>query len=250
MSISPLALKAKQVIEAQWLHGPAFDLATQAAEVLESAQMLMSPELAAELERLRSQVAGMANPPRELFLALYDGAEPELFTTVEAARDCCDDLAKVDAHGKCWDWTVDEHGIHVQFWTHSDDDRPTGETSGTVTSIVVKGNEPLSELEQLRAEVAALKAERHSTNEKLSEAAEALREQRDRIADLEAELRIGAPWTCPVCSKENNRDVCVICETDRPESDVVAARSADRLTRLLAPTQALRGDETAEAGDA
>jgi hypothetical protein len=38
-----------------------------------------------------------------------------------------------------------------------------------------------------------------------------------RVAELEAELRIGAPWTCPVCSKENRRDVCAICETDRPE---------------------------------
>ncbi|MET8766381.1 hypothetical protein [Streptomyces sp. NPDC004658] len=47
--ISPLAMKAKQVIEAQWLHGPAYDLATQAAEALEDRQMLQSPEAAREL---------------------------------------------------------------------------------------------------------------------------------------------------------------------------------------------------------
>ncbi|MEJ8671925.1 hypothetical protein WKI71_36845 [Streptomyces sp. MS1.AVA.1] len=48
MSISPLALQAKKVIEAAWLHGPAFDLASQAAFALESTQMLQSPETAAE----------------------------------------------------------------------------------------------------------------------------------------------------------------------------------------------------------
>lgn len=48
MTISPLALQAKRVIEAAWLHGPAFDLASQAAFALESTQMLQSPETAAE----------------------------------------------------------------------------------------------------------------------------------------------------------------------------------------------------------
>ena len=42
-------------------------------------------------------------------------------------------------------------------------------------------------------------------------------EARARIAELEAELGIGTPWKCPVCSKENTRDVCAICETDRPD---------------------------------
>lgn len=42
--------------------------------------------------------------------------------------------------------------------------------------------------QELRAQVAELQAERHSTNEALSDAAEALRANRDRIAELEAEL--------------------------------------------------------------
>ncbi|WP_155054564.1 zinc finger Ran-binding domain-containing protein [Streptomyces blattellae] len=40
---------------------------------------------------------------------------------------------------------------------------------------------------------------------------------RARVAELEAGLRIGAPWTCGVCGNANRRDVCVICETDRPD---------------------------------
>jgi hypothetical protein len=52
--ISSLAMLAKRVIEAAWLNGPSYDLATQAAEALESAQMLQSPETAAETMRLEA----------------------------------------------------------------------------------------------------------------------------------------------------------------------------------------------------
>jgi hypothetical protein len=45
-----------------------------------------------------------------------------------------------------------------------------------------------SEVDVLLARVAELEAERHSTNESLSEAAEQLRADRDRIAELEARL--------------------------------------------------------------
>lgn len=130
-----------------------------------------------ELNDLRMRLAGMANPPREVFLALYESAEPELFTTAEAARECCDDYAKTDAHDRYWDWTVNEFGTHIQFWTHPDDDRPLSETSGSVTPIVVQGADNLSELETLRARVAELETERHSTNEALDDAVQALRER-------------------------------------------------------------------------
>ena len=106
--------------------------------------MTLPLSVVVELNDLRTRLAGLANPPREVFLALYDGAEPELFTTVEAARAYCDDLAPVDAYGKGWDWLVNEHGIHVQFWTHPDDDRPLSETSGSVTAVVVQGPEPVA----------------------------------------------------------------------------------------------------------
>lgn len=69
MTISKLAMAAKKRIEAEWLHGEAYDLATQAAEGLESAQMLQSPETAAELERLRARVAELeaAQKPSETY---------------------------------------------------------------------------------------------------------------------------------------------------------------------------------------
>lgn len=71
---------------------------------------------------------------------------------------------------------------------------------------LLQSPETAAETELLRARVAELEAERHSTNEALSDAAEALREQRDRIAELEA------------------------------------AQSRDALTRTYAPVAALRED--------
>lgn len=57
MNVSLLALAAKKVIDATWLHGDAYDLSSQAAFALESAQMLQSPETAAESAKLRQDYA-------------------------------------------------------------------------------------------------------------------------------------------------------------------------------------------------
>lgn len=89
-----------------------------------------------------------------------------------------------------------------------------------------------------------------------------------RIAELEAELRIGSPWKCDVCGKDNRRDVCVICETDRPEprertvdedpiafaltekaADVVAEATVTRSARKLRDLLAGQRDAVAEAGE-
>ncbi|MFI7394060.1 hypothetical protein [Streptomyces tendae] len=64
--ISPLAMTAKKVIEAAWLNGPTYDMAVQAAEALESAQLLQSPDLAAEHEQLRTKYAEAAATAAEL----------------------------------------------------------------------------------------------------------------------------------------------------------------------------------------
>jgi hypothetical protein len=74
MTISPLALKAKKVIEAAWLRGPSYDLASQAAFALESAQLLQSPETAAELARLRKYAENRQSREEELLATMgqYD----------------------------------------------------------------------------------------------------------------------------------------------------------------------------------
>lgn len=63
------------------------------------------------------------------------------------------------------------------------------------------------------AELARLREERHSTNEALSDAAEQLRVQRDRIAELEAAVKpLPVVENCPICGEglddENISDFC------------------------------------------
>jgi hypothetical protein len=75
VSASPLALGAKKVIDAAWLHGDAYDLSSQAAFALESAQLLMSPETAAEVESLRARVAELEAERRSTNESLSEAAE-------------------------------------------------------------------------------------------------------------------------------------------------------------------------------
>ena len=183
MSISSLAMTAKKVIDAAWENGPSYDLASQAAFALESAQLLQSPETAAELE-------------------------------------------------------------------------------------------------VLRARVGELLAERHTTNEALSEAAEALRENRSRIAELERpaverhrrEVRESYRWLAGHAREDRDFEGEAVVLQQLREREAVWARedelakefatdplavkpwvpgpsaegSADKLTRLFAPTQALREEITEE----
>jgi hypothetical protein len=113
------------------------------------------------------------------------------------------------------------------------------------------------ELEGLRAEVAVLREERHSTNESVSEAAEALRVQRDRLAELEStnaalrarlavvegqraalaeRLRAGQTWRQDRLVSEDS--------VSQPELRTIfaipLAAPLDGITRLVAPVLALR----------
>ncbi len=84
----------------------------------------------------------------------------------------------------------------------------------------------LAALEQARARVAELEAERHSTNEALSDAAEQLRVDRDRIAALEAEL---AEYEQPA--------------DEEPIASVLTEKAeepADKPTRTFMPVASLR----------
>jgi hypothetical protein len=136
-------------------------------------------------------------------------------------------------------------------------------------------------VEWLVNRVAELEAERHSTNEALSEAAEALRADRDRIAELERpaierhrrEVRESYRWLASHAGEDCDFEGEAVVRQQLAEREAVWARedelarefaadplavapwvpgpsveaSADRLTRFFAPTQALREDEAAEA---
>lgn len=109
-----------------------------------------------------------------------------------------------------------------------------------------------AELERLRVRVAELETERHSTNEALSDAAEQLRANQDRTAeqaatraavldDFIARCEVALSGCCSEC------DAATAIVKGRKQAALDSASvpewSVDKLTRLLAPTQALREDE-------
>ncbi|MFG3090637.1 hypothetical protein ACGGAI_23735 [Streptomyces antibioticus] len=90
--ISTLALLAKKAIEAAWLNGPAYDLATLAAEALEAEGLLQAPGAGealaradAEYERLRVALESAKRGRRELRSRVA-----ELERKLEQERKACD----------------------------------------------------------------------------------------------------------------------------------------------------------------
>lgn len=86
--MSPLAMTAKSLMDATWNDGPAYDLASQAAFALESAQLLQSPETAAEHERLRARVAEL----EATIAAVEDARHPEMGEGYDEALDRVGDV--------------------------------------------------------------------------------------------------------------------------------------------------------------
>lgn len=137
------------------------------------------------------------------------------------------------------------------------------------------------ECQRLAARVVELERERHSTNEALSDAAEALRADRDRIAELEAE-RTSYPPALPWAELMDNDDLTgfldelaaaaivnadaltvlatveaacirwrVIAEAQHGHNTAPGPDAEpDGITRLTAPTQALQTEGGAETGGA
>jgi hypothetical protein len=64
--------------------------------------------------------------------AEYEGTAPSWHLTLEAAKAAVDAEAVLEANGRSVEWTVFD-GVHVQYWTHPNDDRQLGRTPGTVS---------------------------------------------------------------------------------------------------------------------
>lgn len=123
MTISPLALAAKKVIDAAWLHGDAYDLSSQAAFALESAQLLQSPETAAEVDEeqavrrsVDAQFPKVAEflaekPPLTVFRASHESIVMGLYTTAAEARKHCESEERRSwgpGHTLVFDWIEDD----------------------------------------------------------------------------------------------------------------------------------------------
>jgi hypothetical protein len=100
------------------------------------------------LDILRTTQPGVEAVPAgtALFLAEYEGADPELYTSLKAAKDYCADQLNGESPGKTWDWFPEEGGAFVQVYTDDLDDRPQHQAPGTVQRIIVRpdpeGTEP------------------------------------------------------------------------------------------------------------
>lgn len=131
------------------------------ALALESAQLLMSPETAAELVGLRARLADVHRMPQDNL------------TPAEVR------LAQYGERTKTWSTATHDSGAAKALYEIACALRDTLEETRD------QRNAARLKVMGLESRVTELLTERHSTNEALDDAAKALREQRDRIAELE-----------------------------------------------------------------
>ncbi|MFE6488807.1 hypothetical protein ACFVGN_38565 [Streptomyces sp. NPDC057757] len=198
---------------------------------LESAQMLMSPEVAEELATFREGRALADVVARDGAVPMPVGPKPQALRSGGACALC--DVVKPDRHA-LRDHVLNVHpdefcGIfHAQPCQHDRRDRYAkavlqvkglaglfADVRAHVDPVMALADE---ELAALRARVAELETERHSTNEALDDVVRELRADVNRPIDEEP-----IPFDL----------------TPRAEA------AADRLTALFAPTQALREEKAA-----
>ncbi|MFE3578770.1 hypothetical protein [Streptomyces vinaceus] len=177
---------AASVIHAAMEQGRA--TAASLAYALESAQLLQSPETAAERATLLEQVTGLVaqrdrlrarvaertpglTEQAALLAEMIGDVQPARVTVLLSLGEAVRDQREHD-HSQREDWYCTNL---VAFM---------GERMGPVLRRLLNSE---AKAAQLAARVAELETERHGTNEALSDAAEQLRADRDRIATLEAE---------------------------------------------------------------
>ncbi|MFB7589318.1 hypothetical protein [Streptomyces sp. NPDC056169] len=171
------------------------------AVALESACLLQSPESAAEQVELRKTLEQRTELLREVQkIARQRTAEAKgrkahgdrlksensrLVAEVHEARKEVRAVRSWVSENTPFSGSVPGQVLRTLSWLRESRDM----NAGWLQDKSVRGRELLRELIAVNADRDRLEKERHSTNESLSDAAEALRVQRDRIAELEGELR-------------------------------------------------------------
>ncbi|MFI1702015.1 hypothetical protein ACH419_39545 [Streptomyces bobili] len=147
------------------------------ALALESAQLLMSPETAAELAGLRARLADVHRMPQDNL------------TPAEVR------LTQYGERTKTWSTATHDSGAEKALYEIACALRDTLEETRD------QRNAARLKVTGLESRVSAILAERHSTNESVDDAAKALRANRDRIAEQDAQrealterLRAGQHW--------------------------------------------------------
>ncbi|MFE2712322.1 hypothetical protein ACFXKI_10095 [Streptomyces mirabilis] len=203
MSASKAVMAAKKVIDAAWLHGEAYDLASQAAFALESAQMLQSPETSAELVRLRAERAEVGNEVARF--GIYGAALPATKALVRRADELVTENAQLRARVAELEAQRDRRRVRlVALQNDALNMRGTLSPNGEDNKVPFTLGETLTPaVEWLVNRVAELELERHSTNEALDDAVQALRAKQDEPAKGPTPDESASRWTAffaPVAS--------------------------------------------------
>jgi len=148
----------------------------------------VSPKLVAAAAKVLAAAMGQGNrEPYSLAFVLDSACLLQSPETADEARQLRDDVA-----GACLArWEEEQENARLRLAWRSARERAQAYGEGILRVVADREayqgwlKQEQAVTQQLRARVAKLEAERHTTNEALSDAAEALRVQRDRIAELE-----------------------------------------------------------------
>ncbi|MFE2045697.1 hypothetical protein ACFXAZ_33240 [Streptomyces sp. NPDC059477] len=103
-----------------------------------SAQLLQSPQTAAEADRMRARIAELEAAQGTVFRASHDSIPLRLYTTAAEARRHCETVVRREIPGASLDWIEDEeNGVAELAAAFGEDDRSTGYV---VTALDVAGS--------------------------------------------------------------------------------------------------------------
>lgn len=173
MTISELALAAKKVIEAAWLHGEPYDLASQAAFALESAQLLQSPHTADELDVLRRSVESNRVDGQRLIRAEQRRAELEAVIAVHRN----DDQARIERLQSRVDEVERKYAFDTAELRRENDAlrKQVAELEALNRQMGRRGMKVYAQAVEAGRRVRELEAERQTVNEVLDDVAQTLR---------------------------------------------------------------------------
>lgn len=105
-----------------------------ALELREGLACAAEADAKAEVEKLAELESA------QLFLAEYDGMEPELHRTLDGAKEFVADGASADMKSipgveRAWDFVEEEDGVLQQVWTDPDTDAPLSQGPGRITPL-------------------------------------------------------------------------------------------------------------------
>jgi hypothetical protein len=172
-------------------------------------------------EKLRADVARLQDLLAEAVAETHRarGERDEMRERVSEPYGCQNCGIAKRSHGRRW-----TTGVGYHAWTAPTQEQIAERMRARRT---VRLASRVKTLAKLRARVAELEAERHSTNEALSDAAVRMRADRDRIAELEA-LTPARVQTCRVCGAGYTYgEPCSSCEFRTRMAAELQARGLD-----------------------